>query len=227
MNHRRYPTSLLLVCTLAACATQSEPAATADSTAGAANRQQAATVAQRMAKYTTVKLTADTSALTANERQMLPLLIDAARAMDDVFWREAYGDPAPLLSSMTDPVMRQFVVLNYGPWDRLDDNAPFVAGVGPKPKGAGYYPVDMTKAEFDSAVATGGARADSLKSLYTIVRRNAARARGCPVSCRLCSPAPAGGVETPCCCRARRGRGIAALPHPSSRCSDHGQLSAE
>ncbi len=176
MNHRRYPTSLLLICTLAACATQSEPAATADSTAGAANRQQAATVAQRMAKYTTVKLTADTSALTPKERQMLPLLIDAARAMDDVFWREAYGDPAPLLSSMTDPVMRQFVVLNYGPWDRLDDNAPFLAGVGPKPKGAGYYPVDMTKAEFDSAVATGGARADSLKSLYTIVRRNAARA---------------------------------------------------
>ncbi|MHB1224925.1 MAG: dipeptidyl-peptidase 3 family protein, partial [Gemmatimonadaceae bacterium] len=67
--------------------------------------------------------------------------------------------------------------INYGPWDRLDEDRPFIAGVGPKPAGANLYPHDVTKAEFDAAVAAGpAARADSLKSLYTLVRRDPAGA---------------------------------------------------
>lgn len=127
-----------------------------------------------LAKYKSVRLQADTNALTANERKMLPLLKDAARAMDDAFWQESYGDRSALMAKISDPAMRRFVDLNYGPWDRLDDNAPFVPGIGPKPASANYYPHDMTKAEFEAAVAGGGPRADSLKSLYTVVRRDAA-----------------------------------------------------
>ena len=182
MNYRTYFTTALLIGSLTACAAQSastitpEPPSPPSPTNDPVVAQPTVTVADRLAKYTPVKLSADTSGLSAKERQMLPLLIEAARAMDDVFWREAYGDPAPLLSSISDPVTRQFVTLNYGPWDRLDDNAPFLAGAGAKPTGAGYYPRDMTKAEFEAAVSAGGARADSLKSLYTIVRRNSAGA---------------------------------------------------
>jgi hypothetical protein len=131
------------------------------------------TPAERLARYTTVKLIADESKLTAKELQMLPLLVDAARAMDPIYWVEAYGDRDALMRTINDPVVRQLADVNFGPWDRLDDNAPFVPGVGPKPDGANYYPRDMTKAEFESAVAAGGARSDSLKSLYTMVRRDA------------------------------------------------------
>ncbi|HEU4747634.1 MAG TPA: hypothetical protein VFS56_03970 [Gemmatimonadaceae bacterium] len=105
---------------------------------------------------------------------MLPLLIDAARAMNQPFWAEAFGNGDSLLRTIADPVVRRLVEVNYGPWDRLDGNAAFVPGFGPKPPGAGYYPVDMTKVEFEDAVRAGGARADSLKSLYTLVRRDAA-----------------------------------------------------
>lgn len=131
-------------------------------------------IAARLAKYTPVRLAPDTSTLTANERRMLPLLIDAARVMDDVFWMQSYGNRDSLLSSIGDPLTRRFAIINAGPWDRLDNNAPFVPGVGPKPRGANLYPRDMSKSEFETAVAAGGARADSLKSLYTIVRRDAA-----------------------------------------------------
>jgi hypothetical protein len=131
-------------------------------------------VASRLAKYSTVQLAPDLSALTESERKMIPLLVDAAKAIDDVFWVQAYGDAQALLQSVPDPVTRRFVEYNYGPWDRLDDNHPFVAGVGPKPPGANYYPAGMTKAEFEAEVAKGGggARADSLKSLYTMIRRD-------------------------------------------------------
>ncbi len=133
------------------------------------------TPAERLARYTTVRLVADESGLSAKERQMLPLLIDAARAMNEPFWAEAYGNGDSLLRAISDPASRRLVEVNYGPWDRLDGNAPFVPGFGPKPPGAGYYPADMTKAEFEEAVKVGGARADSLKSLYTLVRRDGSR----------------------------------------------------
>ena len=104
---------------------------------------------------------------------MIPLLIDAAREMDALFRVQAYGNLDSLLTTIADPRVRRFVEINYGPWDRLAGNAPFIAGVGARPDGANLYPAGMTKAEFDAAVAGGGARADSLKSLYTLVRRDA------------------------------------------------------
>jgi len=127
----------------------------------------------RLAKYTSVRLAPDLSALSERERKMIPILIDAAKAMDEVFWIQAYGDREQLLQSVADPAVRRFAELNYGPWDRLDDNHPFVPGVGRRPPGANYYPADMSKAELEAEVAKGGARADSLRSLYTMIRRDA------------------------------------------------------
>jgi hypothetical protein len=131
------------------------------------------TVAERLSRYTTVKLEADTSRLTPRERRMLPLLIDAAREMNGIYWMQAYGDRDSLMRSISDAPTRELAEINFGPWDRLDNNTPFVPGVGPKPAGANFYPHHMTRAEFERAVAAGGAHADSLKSLYTMVRRGA------------------------------------------------------
>jgi hypothetical protein len=121
-------------------------------------------------KYVEVALTSDlfTTSISGKERRMVELLIDACREMDAIFWKESYGDKAALLASIAEPELRRFAEINYGPWDRLNANAPFLPGVGPKPKGAGYYPADMTKEELDAAAAT----APALKSPYTIVRRN-------------------------------------------------------
>ncbi|HST07431.1 MAG TPA: hypothetical protein VLJ83_04630 [Gemmatimonadaceae bacterium] len=169
MNGFRLMPALVAGALIQACATRTSiPAA-----GPAAPNVTSPTPAQRLARYITVKLDPDESKLTARERQMLPLLVDAARTMDPIFWIEAYGDRDALMRSISDPVVRQLADVNFGPWDRLDDNAPFVPGVGPRPDGANYYPRDMTKAEFEAAVAGGGARADSLKGLYTVVRRDA------------------------------------------------------
>lgn len=123
-------------------------------------------------KYTPVTLTADLSKLTDNQRQMIPLLIEAAQAMDEGFWLQAYGDREDLLSGISDPALRKLIEINYGPWDRLAGNAPFVDGVGPKAEGANYYPADMTKDEFEAACAEAPERSEALRSLYTIVRRD-------------------------------------------------------
>jgi hypothetical protein len=164
---------------LAACAGRAaqtsvpapEPAMT-NPPAGPASMQD--DIDRRLAMYTPVRLTSDLSHLTPRERQMIPLLIDAAREMDGIFWLQTYGDRAELMQSIGDPRVRRFAEINYGPWDRLANDEAFVRGAAARTEGANLYPHDMTKAEFDAAVAQGGPRADSLKSLYTLVRRDAA-----------------------------------------------------
>lgn len=121
-----------------------------------------------LSKYATVELTADMATLTDNEQGVVKLLIEAASIMDQLFWFEAYGKRDSLLSSITDERMQAFVQINYGPYDRLDNNRPFLPGVEAKAAGANFYPPDMTKAEFEAATLADKA------SLYTFVRRDEA-----------------------------------------------------
>ena len=157
--------------TVAACSS-----AESGSDSAAAGDDTATVIQARLAKYTPIRLTTDLSVLTEQERRMIPLLIDAAKEMDAIFWQQAYGNREQLMGQIEDPDVRRFVEINYGPWDRLAGNEPFVPGVGPKPPGANLYPADITKEEFEQAIAGGGARADSLRSLYTLVRRDSSGA---------------------------------------------------
>ena len=123
---------------------------------------------QKLADYKSVKLTTDLSALSESEKAMIPKLIEAAQIMDQLFWYEAYGKKDSLLSATADEATKQYIKINYGPWDRLDDNIAFLEGVGTKPAGANFYPTDMTKEEFEAAELEGKT------SLYTFIRRNEA-----------------------------------------------------
>ncbi len=121
---------------------------------------------QKVEQYADFKLTTDLSRLSENRKKMIPLLMEAARQTDAVFWQQTYGEKDSLRKLVHDPYTWQYVEINYGPWDRMDENKPFVEGVGPKPKGANFYPHDMTKEEFEKAPLK------DKKSLYTLLRRN-------------------------------------------------------
>ncbi|RDV13384.1 Zn-dependent hydrolase [Pontibacter diazotrophicus] len=122
---------------------------------------------QKLDMYTSVRLTADLGHLSAQEKQMIPLLIEAADIMNKLFLYEAYGQRDSLLTALDNENARRFVNINYGPWDRLNNNEPFIAGVGPKPEGANFYPQDMTKEEFEQA------NLPDKDSQYTFLRRDA------------------------------------------------------
>jgi hypothetical protein len=120
----------------------------------------------KLAEFATVKLTYDLSKLTEKERQMIPVLIDIAKIMDDIYWMQTYGNKDSLFAKITNENTKKFIELNYGPWERLNNNAPILDSIGEKPAGANFYPKDMTKDEFEKF-------ADSnKKSLYTLIRRD-------------------------------------------------------
>ena len=156
---------LLLAAGTAACSSKdrqaAEPMTTSDSL---------------LAQYDTVKLTADLTQLSDSDRQLLPLLIQAAQDMDSIYWLEVAGPVDSVLGSITDPDLKRLARINYGPWERLNEDKPFVRGVGPKPAGARFYPADMTKAEFDSAAARAPDKGVALRSLYTLVQRDSSGA---------------------------------------------------
>jgi hypothetical protein len=129
-------------------------------------------VAEKLQHYTSVRLTTALETLTDAERRMIPHLIRAAQAMDDAYWQQSFGDKEDLLSGLESEALRRYAEINYGPWDRLEENEPFVEGYEEKPEGANFYPEDMTKEELETAAAESEERAKALKSLYTMVRRN-------------------------------------------------------
>lgn len=123
-------------------------------------------VEERLPIYSSVKLTTDIQKLTENERKVLPLLIRAAEIMDELFWKQSYPQRDSLLAAVKDEKTKEFIKINYGPWDRLNDNKPFVAGIGSKPAGSGFYPADMTREELEKSDVP------DKKGLYSMIRRN-------------------------------------------------------
>jgi hypothetical protein len=123
--------------------------------------------AQHAGDFVSVPLTADLSGFDAQEQQMIGLLVQAAQVMDSLYWQQAWPDREGLLAKAKDADTRRLIELNYGPWDRMNNDTPFVEGVGARPAGSTYYPVEMTKEEFEASTL-----ADK-KSWYTLLRFDA------------------------------------------------------
>jgi len=110
--------------------------------------QQQTRLSDKYAEYT---LTSDISHLSDNEREMLKLLFEAADIMDGLFWKENYGDKEELMAKIGDNAdLKKMATITYGAWDGLDGNKPFVEGIGEKPAGAQFYPLDMTEEEWNA-----------------------------------------------------------------------------
>ncbi|MBQ4355621.1 MAG: Zn-dependent hydrolase [Bacteroidales bacterium] len=122
-------------------------------------------VKAKVSEYAYYDLKTDVSKLSDNDKKLIPIFIQIADIMDQLFWKQTYGDESDF-KKIKDASVRDYIKINYGPWDRLDDNRPFVEGVGEKPDGCRYYPLDITAEEY-------AAYADPDKgSLYTVLRRN-------------------------------------------------------
>ncbi|HUG99136.1 MAG TPA: Zn-dependent hydrolase [Gammaproteobacteria bacterium] len=153
----RTPLTLIALALLLAACGRSEPPATAEAPPSPAPAPAPVSepVSESMSEptltnYATVPLRADLSGLGEDERRALVLMIRAAEIMDGLFWYGAYGDKDELLATIADPDLKTFARINYGPWDRLAGNRPFVSGVGDKPPGANFYPADMSREEFET-----------------------------------------------------------------------------
>jgi hypothetical protein len=138
-------------------------------------------IKRQLERLPAVELTADLSHLSPGDRKALDLLVKASWCMDKAFMRQVYewnyciiGE----LSKSMDPGVsyyQNYFCLMYGPWDRLDDDRPFL-NADAKPPGANFYPMNMTREEFDAKAI------EEMKSAFTMVRRVKGKLEAIPYS---------------------------------------------
>ena len=120
-----------------------------------------------------VEMTVDTSYLTDEERQVVNKLIKASELMSDIYLRQRGGDLPALraeIEASGDGDTLEMFDRNFGPWDEVADMHPFY-GDKPMPEGAGFYPADLTREEFDAYLEAHPDQKDALLSPYTVVKR--------------------------------------------------------
>ena len=163
---RRHP--LLVACIAALALAGCKPPATDTAATASVSTTPAETQIPASSDYAVVPLKADLSGFDENGKRMIALLVQAAQVMDDLYWQQSWdGDRAALLQRAPDAGTRDLVALNFGPWDRLNEDKPLLEGIGPRPPGATFYPADMTTQEFEQADLADKA------SWYTLLRRDA------------------------------------------------------
>jgi len=137
---------------------------------------------KEIARYAQVNISYDESVLTDAEKRALESLVQAAGVMDEIFLRQVWSGNPELRQKLvhwmaTDAAQKDlardlnhFFQINFGPWNRLEHNRPFI-GALEKPLGAGYYPENMTKEEFEKACADRPGEAAAMRDFFTRIER--------------------------------------------------------
>ncbi len=168
--------SLFLVPLLAAACAQTTDEATEEA-------DTASDVSSLIAEFAPTDLTADAAALPESERAALIEILKASELMDEIFLRQAAGDEPALQLEAREAGgdVAEYYRINFGPWDRLAEHAPFFGDLE-HPEGAGYYPADMTKDEFEAWIEAHPEDAEAFRSLTTVIRREGDALKAIPYS---------------------------------------------
>ena len=136
-------------------------------------------VSARRSQFRPTRVEADLSALSEGHKLALPHLSKAARAVDELFNRQAWAhnpEFAQKVSALQGPLAgpaKAYYRIMRGPWDRLKRHEPFL-GETPRPQGAGFYPEDMDRDEFTRWLEGHPQDRETFTSPYTVIRRDGA-----------------------------------------------------
>lgn len=140
-------------------------------------RPAAAVVQAELDKLAPVTLDCDLSPLSAADRAALVEIIRAAQVIDRLFLLQVDPDNPAVLKQLeadpspeNQPYVQMFRVM-FGPWNRLDHDRPWLTE-RPKPQGAGFYPPDMTREEFEAWISAHPEQRSALESTFTVIRRD-------------------------------------------------------
>lgn len=130
-------------------------------------QQQESPMKAKVEEYAQVELKSDlVNGLNDKEKELVKIFFQVGEITDDLFWKQTFGDKS-VLDTLTDSYAKKFAMIQYGAWDRLDNNKPFLPGYGEKLDVCNYYPHDITAEEFDAL------EDENKDSWYTVIRRNA------------------------------------------------------
>jgi hypothetical protein len=134
-------------------------------------------LAARVAKFKPIHISFDANVLSDREKKMVNKLVDAAGLLDCIYWRQSDPEGLKLYLSLAnkteerDRILREYLKINGGRFDLIDDNKPFV-GTSPAPPGRAFFPWDLTREQFDAYVTAHPEQKAALYNPQTMVRRD-------------------------------------------------------
>ena len=120
-----------------------------------------------------ISMAPDTSYLTDEEKQVVNKLIEASHLMSEIYLRQRGGNLPAMRAEIAkggDADLLDMFDRNFGPWDEGANRHPFY-GDKAMPEGAGFYPEDLTREEFDAYLEAHPDQREALMSPYTVVKR--------------------------------------------------------
>ena len=141
---------------------------------------------ERITKLPKTVIDYDHNLLNETEKKVVMKLVDAANYMDEIFWRQSALENVALRKELLkDQPANLYFQLMRGRWDRLLENEPFIApfgNAGKKPQGAGFYPTDMSKEEFEKWIADHPEDKEKFQGLFTVIQRQEGNLAAIPYS---------------------------------------------
>ncbi|MGF7148310.1 hypothetical protein FHS96_001938 [Sphingomonas zeicaulis] len=175
----------LLLATTAACSGGGDTNQTDTMTITPTDRYD---IAAQRAKIARIDMNVDTAFLSDEEKKVVNLLIKASDLMSQIYLRQAYAANPEVRTQIAampagpkrDALLDMFD-LHFGPWDTLAEDHAFF-GRAQRPAGAGFYPADLTRAQFDAYLAKHPDEKAALTDAYTVVKREGDRLVAVPYS---------------------------------------------
>ncbi|MGK2856908.1 MAG: dipeptidyl-peptidase 3 family protein [Thermoanaerobaculia bacterium] len=194
---RRISLLFIALCiSIVASACKSEKSADPTTTAPAAAVQGPEIVKDldaRLAQLPRTTIDYDRSLLDETETKVLEKLVEASRIIDDIYWIQVAEENTRVKAELETAATASpehakalaLFTMNHGRWDRLSEDEPFVApfgDAGKKPHGAGFYPTDMTKEEFEAWIAANPKDKEAFQSTFTVIQRDGKGLKAVPYS---------------------------------------------
>jgi hypothetical protein len=172
----RHPWITVAICAVLVTVTQSASAGSKNASAILRQAVGPLEVDTRLQRYVPTKLGVGKKALDASILPMLAPLRRAADHIDRVYWMQHFPEGLSVLKTLRSSPsqaaqsLAQLMTIHYGPWDRHDDDSPFV-GRDSRPDGVALYPTDASRHELDAWTQQNLSKAEAIWSPYTVVVR--------------------------------------------------------
>ncbi|HEX6940795.1 MAG TPA: hypothetical protein VF158_15370 [Longimicrobiales bacterium] len=131
----------------------------------------------RVARFAPARIDFDDAVLEPWERQVLAKLVEASDVMHEIFLLQVSPENPEWRAELEaqrgagrDAALAYFDIM-AGPWDRLNHDEPFL-DVGPKPEGAGYYPADLTREDFEAWLRSHPEDRQRFTGYFSVIRRD-------------------------------------------------------
>ncbi len=141
----------------------------------------------KIAQFAPTEIKYDSTELNERQRMVVRKLFEASQIIDTIYLNQVYSKNREIKyhlqnsSSEEDQLKLKYFDIMFGPFDRLDHNKPFI-WTEQKPKGANFYPEDMTKDEFNNWIKEHPEDDSLFTSTFTVIRRENGKLVATPYS---------------------------------------------